>query len=125
LDEKRQILYNLSFLIHNNWGGSRTKDIFDLNLLLPKCNAINLKKSLTETFRYRGDHLPENIILNISQIDRTLLKMGWASAVSDIPKSLNFDKEFEGILAHLKAIYVSNAVTYKPKAHFPFSPVFH
>jgi len=95
----------LHALISRGSESSRSKDIFDLNLLLPKCNAINLKKSLTETFRYRGDPLPENIVLHISQIDRKLLKMGWASAIGDISKALDFDKEFEGILEKMNAIW--------------------
>ena len=83
---------------------SRSKDIFDLNLLLPKCDPERLKKSLQQTFHYRGDKLPNEIIGTLKQIDRTLLKMGWISAIKDIANAPSFDEAFDSLIKKLSAI---------------------
>ena len=83
---------------------SRSKDIFDLNLLLPKCDPERLKKSLQQTFHYRGDKLPNEIIGTLKQIDRTLLKMGWISAIKDIVNAPSCDEAFDSLIKKLSAI---------------------
>lgn len=83
---------------------SRSKDIFDLNLLLPKCDPEALKKSLQQTFHYRGDKLPNEIVGTLKQIDRTLLKMGWISAIKDIVNAPSFDEVFDSLIKKLATI---------------------
>ena len=92
----------LHALIVRGSESSRSKDIFDLNLLLPRCDAQTLMRSLTETFRYRGDSLPVDLVQNIESINRRLLKLGWASAVADLPGSPDFDEEFDAVLQKLR-----------------------
>ena len=55
---------------------SRSKDIFDLVLLIPKCNVDDLRKALIETFRYRGESMPDNFAETVRNIDGDLLSKG-------------------------------------------------
>jgi len=86
---------------------SRSKDIFDLNLLLTKCDPAILKKSVTETFRHRGDTVPTDLAEHLRQIDRKLLKMGWASAIGDIASAPDFDEEFDGAVRQISVMWRS------------------
>ena len=92
----------LHALIVRGSESSRSKDVFDLNLLLPKCDAAVLQRSLVETFRHRGDSLPENLVLHIQEIDCKMLKMGWASAIGDLADQPVFDEEFESLVRRLR-----------------------
>lgn len=94
----------LHALIVRGSESSRSKDIFDLNLLLPKCDSAALGKSLKETFRHRGDALPDDLVKHIQEIDRQVLKMGWTSAVGDLPGTPDFDETFEALISSLKRL---------------------
>jgi hypothetical protein len=83
---------------------SRSKDIFDLNLLLHKCDASTLLQSLSETFRHRGDALPGDLVQHLQGIDRRVLKMGWVSAVGDLPGALDFDEQFDSLVLALRKL---------------------
>lgn len=93
----------LHALVVRGSASSRSKDIFDLNLLLGKCNAQNLKKSITETFLYRGDEVPRSLSAHLRKIDRTLLKMGWLSAVVDLTPVPDFDDSFDWVITFLES----------------------
>lgn len=67
----------LHALIARGSESSRSKDIFDLSLLLKRCNAEILKRSISETFRHRNYPIPSNIVHQLQQIDRHLLTK-WA-----------------------------------------------
>lgn len=95
----------LHALIVRGSASSRSKDIFDLNLLLPKCDSANLKKSLAETFRYRGEKLPADIVDCIKQIDTKVLAAGWKSAVITILNPSKFQDAFEELIRKLSQIY--------------------
>ena len=95
----------LHALIVRGSESSRSKDVFDLDLLLPKCNAATLRKSLVETFRHRGDALPEDLVKHVREIDRRILKMGWTSAVGDLTGRPDFDAEFESLIRGLKKFW--------------------
>jgi predicted nucleotidyltransferase component of viral defense system len=94
----------LHALIVRGSESSRSKDIFDLNLLLPKCDASVLRRSLAETFRHRGDALPDNLVRHIQEIDRKILKMGWGSAIGDLAGQPVFDEEFESLVRRLRDV---------------------
>lgn len=81
---------------------SRSKDIFDLTLLLPKCDTDLLFQAIEATFRYRGDKMPDDVSLHLEQMDTKLLKMGWASAVTDIPAAPSFEDAFSELVNQLK-----------------------
>jgi predicted nucleotidyltransferase component of viral defense system len=94
----------LHALITRGSESSRSKDVFDLNLLLGRCTAAVLKRSLQETFRHRGNELPEDIIDHLERINRRILKMGWMSAVGDLPGPPDFDEEYGQMLQKLKKL---------------------
>lgn len=77
---------------------SRSKDIYDLHLFLPRCDATKLKDAIASSFQYRGTAIPQDWHASLSQIDRTLLKKGWRSAVGDIAGAPAFEQAFEVVL---------------------------
>jgi hypothetical protein len=77
---------------------SRAKDVFDLSLFLPRCEAKAIRKAIDATFAARGDALPESIATRLKELDTTVLKRGWRAAVQGIPASPNFDDCFNMIL---------------------------
>lgn len=83
---------------------SRSKDVFDIALLLPKADVESLRKALEETFNYRGDKLPDQIYGHISQIDTSLLKRGWVSAVASVKNTEGFDHAFNSILNYFSEL---------------------
>jgi len=93
----------LHALIVRRSQSSRAKDIFDLVLLIPKCDEETLKKALTETFRYRGQSVPSDIAVQVNSIDRNLLNKGWNSAVGEIQNAQSFEETFENLVKLLLA----------------------
>lgn len=94
----------LHALIVRGSQSSRAKDIFDLVLLIPKCDQSHLRKALLETFRYRGEKLPSNIAEHVKNIERGLLKKGWTSAVGEISNAQDFDDAFDALIKSLAAL---------------------
>jgi predicted nucleotidyltransferase component of viral defense system len=94
----------LHALIVRGSESSRSKDIFDLSLLLEKCDGAVLKRALQETFRHRGDELPSDLKGYLEKIDRRVLKMGWKSAVGDVPSAPDFDEYFDQVVAQAEGI---------------------
>lgn len=88
----------LHALISRGGDSSRSKDLFDLNLLLPRCDPTMLKRSLVETFRYRGTELPKDIPAFLKGLDLTLLSKGWVTAVADISGKFDFKTEFGAMI---------------------------
>ncbi len=95
----------LHALLVRHSDNSRSKDIFDLNLLLPKCNPQILNNALAATFQYRKDPTPKNILDHIKKTDLTLLKKGWASATSSIREPHDFDETFNKLIENLSVIF--------------------
>lgn len=91
----------LHALILRGAQNSRAKDIFDLVLLLPKCESGNLKAALTETFRYRGETLPTSIAKHVRGIDKGLLEKGWKSAVGEIQEAKSFAETYDMLVKQL------------------------
>lgn len=83
---------------------SRAKDIFDLNLFLPKCNTELLKQALKATFKYRQSELPVNLAGYIEKIDLKLLRMGWKSAVGEIDEVGEIEVVFSELVKQLRKV---------------------
>lgn len=92
----------LHALIERKSENSRSKDIFDLSIFLSKCDHKILKMALVQTFKYRESILPKDIHATLSEIDLTLLRRGWKSAVEDIENALSCDEAFDIILEYFK-----------------------
>ncbi len=83
---------------------SRSKDVFDLFLLLPKVDNASLKRALAATFSYRDDPLPKSLADIIKKMDRTLIRKGWKSAAGYIKDAPDFDVALDTIIKLLKEI---------------------
>lgn len=74
---------------------SRSKDVFDIVFHLKQANANILKEAIKRTFEYRKDEVPKNVHDKLTEINRTLLKNGWNSAVSSLESPPSFDECFD------------------------------
>lgn len=81
---------------------SRSKDIFDLHILLPKADTETLKKALARTFEYRGTPLPHKFSSHLSQINTNILQRGWKAAVATVRAHPDFDTAFEKVIELLE-----------------------
>ncbi len=88
-------------LIARGENSSRSKDIYDLSIFLPKANHDILHQALSACFDYRGTPLPRDLKAHISKIDVNLLKRGWPSAVSSIGEAPAFEVAFQELLRGL------------------------
>lgn len=94
----------LHCLITRSLDNSRSKDVFDLSILLPVCDGKVLKKALEATFSFRGSELPSNITLHLKTIDTTTLQRGWNSAVADIQPRPKFEDTFSTVAILIKGL---------------------
>jgi hypothetical protein len=84
---------------------SRSKDLFDINFLLPKCNAKLLQIALVNTFNSREDEPPKDLISQIKKIDTTVLRRGWRRAIGGLAEEHNFDETFAQMIKKLEEIF--------------------
>lgn len=94
----------LHALITKGAANSRTRDVFDINLLLPKTDSKALKKALQATFQYRNDKLPNNVADTIESIDSSLLERGWESAAGYISGAGAFKPTLASIIRQLREL---------------------
>ena len=81
---------------------SRAKDVYDVQLFLPQANPTMLREAIKATFTFRGDQLPAAIWEVLASIDTSVLKRGWATAVSTTKASPQFEASFENVVNTLK-----------------------
>jgi hypothetical protein len=84
---------------------SRSKDLFDINFLLPKCNADLLQFALLNTFKSRKDDPPKDLINQIKKIDTAVLRRGWRRAIGGLAEENNFDETFAKMIKKLEEIF--------------------
>lgn len=84
---------------------SRSKDVFDINFLLPKCDPQLLRKALPNTFKSRKDELPNDLIGQLRRIDTAVLKRGWRGAIGALASEQDFDTTFSEMLSKLEEIF--------------------
>ncbi len=92
----------LHTLIVRGSANSRAKDVFDLSLILEKCNRLQLMKALGKTFKFRDDELPKDISVSLKKIDSTLLERGWNAATADIESAPQFKTAFSKIFGYFR-----------------------
>lgn len=81
---------------------SRSKDILDLCLFLPKSNNETLRKAVERTFKYRDTKRPANLPEVVKSIDLTVLEKGWVTATASVANAPSFQEAFQTMLDHLK-----------------------
>jgi len=77
---------------------SRSKDIFDLHILLPKCNVETLRKAITATFEYRKEAIPNSFSSLLENIDTSILEAGWKKAVASLEGNQDFKMIFNTVI---------------------------
>ncbi len=88
------IAEKLQALISLGDANSRSKDVHDLAVFLPKANAAILSKALKRSFKFRGTELPKNFSKTIADINTIRLEQGWANAISSVPNASSFKEAF-------------------------------
>lgn len=92
----------LHALISHGDDNSRSKDVHDLAIFLPKTDPQTLKKAIKNCFEFRETELPTSFIEAVRQLNTSRLKRGWDSAVSSIPNIGTFAEAFETLCEHLE-----------------------
>lgn len=84
---------------------SRSKDVHDLSVFLPKTDATVLGEALKKCFDFRKTEMPESFSKTIKIINTTSLQRGWLTATATVPKERDFKDAFDDIvkiMAHLE-----------------------
>ena len=97
-------------LIERGGDNSRAKDVFDLYFYLPKANTQLLKQAINKCFEFRETELPIDPVKVLNNIDTTLLKKGWASAVASLKDAPSFDAAYLHIVSELQKVYSSTEI---------------
>lgn len=92
----------LHALISHGDENSRSKDVHDLAVFLPKADPKTLKKAIKNCFEFRETELPKSFTEQIRQLNTSRLEKGWDSAVSSIPNIGSFREAFEKLCKHLE-----------------------
>ena len=98
------IAEKLHALIVRGSDNSRSKDVFDLQLFLPKANGKKLRAALKACFGYRKTELPKNLAAELQKIDLKLLSMGWASATASIKNAPTCEEAFRILVSNIRTL---------------------
>lgn len=85
----------LHALISHGDENSRSKDVHDLAIFLPKVDGPTLNEALKRSFEFRSTELPKSFYTEIRRLKTDRLERGWASAVDSIPDAMSFKTAFE------------------------------
>lgn len=85
----------LHALITHGDEGSRSKDVHDLAIFLPKVDGPTLKAALKNSFNFRSTELPTSLHTEIKKINTARLERGWGSAVGSVQNAISFKTAFE------------------------------
>ncbi len=95
------IAEKLHALVSHGDQNSRSKDVHDLAVFLPKADFKVLKEAINKCFDFRGTDVPRNFFSAVKNLDTTNLSRGWPSAVASVPGAPSFKSAFENVLNHL------------------------
>ncbi|MGD9628561.1 MAG: nucleotidyl transferase AbiEii/AbiGii toxin family protein [Pyrinomonadaceae bacterium] len=77
---------------------SRSKDVYDLAILLPMANSAILAEALKRCFEFRQTELPNNFANVLKSMDTKSLERGWRSATVSVSDKPQFKMTFETIV---------------------------
>ena len=77
---------------------SRSKDVYDLAILLPKADADILGQALKRCFEFRETELPTSFTAVLKSMNTKSLERGWISATASVPDKPKFQGTFETIV---------------------------
>lgn len=90
----------LHALISHGDQNSRSKDVHDLAVFLPRANNKILKEAIEKSFVFRGTDVPPSFLNVLKEIDTTRLEKGWANAVASVNDASSFKSMFKTLLDH-------------------------
>jgi len=85
-------------LISHGDENSRSKDVYDLAIFLPKVDGLTLKNALKNCFNFRSTELPKSFHTEIKDLNTDRLEKGWASATASVPNAMGFKTAFEKLV---------------------------
>ncbi len=80
---------------------SRSKDVHDLALFLPKAEGKVLREAIQKCFKFRDTDVPPRFSDVLKRLDTTMLERGWASATASIPGVASFRSTFAEMLRRI------------------------
>lgn len=92
------IAEKLHALISHGDQNSRSKDVHDLAVFLPKANLAILNEAIKKCFDYRATDLPLKLSVALESLDTARLERGWASAVVSVKDAPDFKSAFETVV---------------------------
>lgn len=98
------IAEKLHALISLGAANSRSKDVYDLTIFLPKAEPKTLRLALKKTFEFRSTELPNDVAGVVSGLDTKALERGWKTAISTVQDAAEFGKCFREVVTLLTAI---------------------
>ncbi|MEI8026078.1 MAG: nucleotidyl transferase AbiEii/AbiGii toxin family protein [Pseudomonadota bacterium] len=107
------IAEKLHALLSHGDANSRSKDVHDLSVFLPRADAKTLGTALKRCFEFRETELPEKISVEIANINTQRLEQGWANSVSTVAKAPEFRAAFDAIvenMARLENSFINQGV---------------
>ncbi len=94
----------LHTMIDRGSENSRSRDVFDINLLIDQCDKATLKSSIAATFSHRETSLPQSMSVALTTLDRTVMSRGWRKVMENAATDKSFDETFEEMLLKLKTL---------------------
>jgi len=91
----------LHALLTHGDANSRSKDVHDLSVFLPKTDAETLGTALKRCFEFRETELPEKISAEIKKINTSRLEQGWANSVSTVANAPEFKAAFDTVIKNM------------------------
>lgn len=91
----------LHALLSHGDANSRSKDVHDLSVFLPKVDAETLGTAIKRCFEFRKMELPEKISAEIKKINTHRLEQGWANSVSTVANAPEFKTAFDAVTKNM------------------------
>src|SRR5690606_11375085 len=86
-----------ALISHGNLN-SRSKDVHDLSVFLPKVDPAVLGEAIKRSFIYRGTELPTSFSEVLKSTDTSSLARGWASAMASVKDAPEFNDAFTEVV---------------------------
>jgi len=94
----------LHALISHGDDNSRSKDVHDLAIFLPKADPKTLKKAIKKCFEFRKTEVPDSLIEAIRVLKTGRLEKGWDSAIASITEPMSFEQAFKKMLKTIEEV---------------------
>jgi predicted nucleotidyltransferase component of viral defense system len=98
------IAEKLHAVVARGSANSRSKDIYDLTIFLPRANVKTLQTALKKCFAYRKTELPVSFVEVLTTLNTATLEKGWGNAMASVPGAPKFQAVFAELIAQIEAI---------------------